>query len=281
MLCSLLLFSGVDVTNKILGETLPVAQIIWIRYLAFVPIAAAVAYRPGRGVVWRSARPYLQVLRSLLLVTEMGLFVWALKFLPLVDVQAIGASCPLLVIALSVPLLGEAVGWRRWTAVAVGFVGVVLIVRPGFQEFGLGSALAMVGTVLWALYQVLLRIVGRHDSASVTGVWTAIVGFVVTSCIAPFAWTPPDAKGWVLLVAIALLGAFGHILYGKAFVLARAAILQPFNYLLLVFAAVFGWLVFGHFPDHWTIAGASLIVASGLYALHREHIRASDPGSSG
>ena len=270
---AILMFSVLDVISKVLTQVMPVSQILWIRFLAFVPISLALAWRPGRGIAWRSARPGLQLFRCLLLVVEMGLFVWAFKTLPLADVQAVAASTPLLVVALSVPFLGETVGWRRWLAVGIGFAGVLLIIRPGFQTIGTGTLVALGGAILWAIYQIQLRIVGRTDSATTSAVWSAVIGAVATSLVAPFDWTPPDATGWLLLAVAALLGALGHTIYTRAFVLAPASLLQPFNYLMLVFATIFGWLIFDQLPDIWTVFGAILIVGGGLYALHRERMR--------
>ena len=274
MCLGMLLFSIVDVLNKSLAD-LPVVQIIWVRFLVFMPIAAAMAWRPRRGIAWRSNRPGLQLLRSAVLVVEMGMFVWAVKLLPLADVQAISASAPLLVTALAVPLLGEQVGWRRWCAVGAAFLGVMVIVRPGFQQFDAAMLVALAGTLLWAVYQLMLRLVGREDGATTTALWSAVVGAGLTSLVAPAAWVAPDARGWALLAAVAITGSFSHTVVNKAFRLAPAATLQPFTYLMLVFATLFGWLVFGQLPDAWTVAGALVIVASGLYAFHRERVRAT------
>lgn len=274
-LLSVLMFSGVDVFNKLLGQTMPVAQIVWLRFLGYVPIAILMAYRPGAGVAWRSARPGLQALRAVILVVEMGLFVGSLQYIQIADMQAIGAAAPLIVVALSVPLLGEPVGWRRWLAVALGFVGVLVVLRPGFQDLNAGGAMALAGTVLWALYQILLRIVGRVDGAATTALWTATVGAASATLAAPFVWQPPTAWEWVLVTGAVVIGAAGHTLYSRAFVLAPAAAIQPLNYGLLVFAVPFGWLFFGDLPDAWMLTGAALIVGSGLYAFHRERVRAA------
>ncbi len=273
MIIGLFLFAWLDVVSKLLGPLMPVSQILWVRFLAFIPIACALAWRPGQGIAWRTSQPLLQAFRGLLLVIEMGMFVWAFKTMPLADVQAIAAATPLMVVAMSVPLLGESVGWRRWSAVGVGFLGVLLIVRPGFQALGLGTIVVLIGAAMFALYQILLRLVGRTDSAGTTAVWSAVMGSIATSFVAPFDWVWPTATGWWLLAAAALLGALGHTIYSRAFVLAPAAVLQPFNYLMLVFAVILGWLIFDHLPDMWTCLGAGLIVASGLYALHRERLR--------
>ncbi len=273
MVIGLFLFAWLDVVSKLLGPLMPVTQILWVRFLAFVPIACLMAWRPGQGIAWRTPQPLLQAFRGLLLVVEMGMFVWAFKTMPLADVQAIAAATPLMVVAMSVPLLGESVGWRRWSAVGVGFLGVLLIVRPGFQTLGLGTIVVLIGAAMFALYQILLRLVGRTDSAGTTAVWSAVMGAIATSFVAPFDWVWPTATGWWLLAAAAVLGALGHTIYSRAFVLAPAAVLQPFNYLMLVFAVILGWLIFDHLPDMWTFLGSGLIVASGLYALHRERLR--------
>ena len=270
---AILMFAGIDVCSKLLGGRMPVIQIIWLRFVFFVPLALAFAYRPGRGISWRTDRPWLHVFRVVLLVVEMWFFIAAFAAMPLADVHAIGAIAPLLVTALSVPILGEHVGWRR-TAIAVGFVGMLIILRPGMTTIGLPAIYALIGATLWAVYQVVLRVVGRDDAAETTALWTAVIGALSSSLVGPFFWSEPDATGWMLLAAVTLLGGFGHMTYSRAFTLAQASTLQPFTYLLLVFATVFGWLIFGDVPDLPTMAGAGLIVASGLYTFHRARVRA-------
>jgi drug/metabolite transporter (DMT)-like permease len=272
---ALTLFAVLDVVSKILGQQMSVIQMIWVRFLIFVPFALALAWRPGTGIAWRSGMPWMQTFRVVVLLVEMWFFLSAFALIPLADAHAIGAAAPLLVTALSVPLLGEKVGWRRWAAVAVGFAGMLLVVRPGFTAFSWPMLYAVAGAVLWAVYQIVLKIVGRTDGAATTGLWTAVLGAALTSLVGPFVWSPPDTQGWVLLVAAALVGGIGHLVYSQAFNMAPASVLQPFTYLLLVYAAIFGWLIFGDVPDRWTVAGATLIVASGLYTFHRERLRAA------
>ncbi len=276
---AIMMFAGIDVCSKLLGAQMPVVQIIWLRFVLFLPLAFWFAYRPGRGIVWRTERPALQVFRVVLLLVEMWFFIAAFAAMPLADVHAIGAIAPLLVTALSVPMLGERVGWRRWAAIAVGFAGMLVVLRPGMTEIGLPAIYALIGATLWALYQVILRMLGRRDSAEITALWTAVIGALASSLVGPFFWQAPDASGWMLLAAVTLLGGFGHMIYSRAFTLAQASTLQPFTYLLLVFATFFGWLIFGDVPDRWTIAGASLIVASGLYTFHRARVRAVERGA--
>ena len=275
VLLGVFMFACVDTLNKVLGQSHSIAQILWVRFLIFVPIALALSYRRNGGLTWRSQRPLLQGARAALLVIEMGFFVAALKYLPLADVQAIAASAPLMVVALSVPFLGEKVGWRRWSAVAVGFAGVLIIVRPGFESMSTGTILTLIGTAMWAVYQILLRIVGRYDPAPTTALWTAVIGLAMTSMVVPFHWTAPTPLGWFLLLLIGILGAAGHTVFMKAFTLAPASALQPFTYTQLVLVTFLGWLVFNDLPDGWTVAGASLIVAAGLYSIYRARLRAA------
>jgi drug/metabolite transporter (DMT)-like permease len=209
----------------------------------------------------------------LLIIAENGVFVLAFTMMPLADMHAIAAASPLIVVALSVPLLGEKVGVRRWLAVLGGFVGVLIIVRPGFQALDWRLGVAATGTILWAVYQILVRMCARTDSSDTTWAWTAVVGLAATSTVGPFIWVWPDLHGWMLLLAIAALGTLSHLALIKALGYAEAGALQPYGYTLLVWAAVIGFLMFGDVPDAWTIAGASVVILSGLYAWQREYFR--------
>jgi drug/metabolite transporter (DMT)-like permease len=260
-------FSVFDVLNKSMSDSLPLVQRLWVYYLAFAAVMAFAVWRRGDHGAWRSARPGLQIARALVLVVETGLFAAAVGYIQLADVQAVAAASPLFVLAVSAPVLGEPVARRAWIAVGLGFIGVLVVVRPGLRELGLGYVLVLLGAALWAVYQVMLRIVGRYDPPSTTALWTSVAGAAAMTLIGPFFWTWPDATGWLMLVGLAACGTLGHVLYSIAFRFAPAAILQPFGYLNLVFAVVWGWLIFGQFPDVWTIAGAALIVVAGLVAL--------------
>lgn len=272
-LVAMLAFAAMDGVSKLLASSLPIPQILWVRYILFLGLAVVVLRRKGLAAVWCSGQPWLQFARAVLIVVENGIFVLAFKYLPLADVHAIAAASPLIVIALSVPLLGESVGPRRWFAVLAGFLGVVLIVRPGFQEIGTGLLIALLGAVLWGVYQIMVRLCARTDSSDTTWLWSAVVGLAVTSLVGPFVWTPPDASGWGLLVVLSLLGTLAHLALIKALTVAEASVLQPFGYTLFLWAIVIGYLGFGDLPDAWTLTGAGVILASGLYAWHRERVR--------
>lgn len=270
----MLLFAAMDAMSKSLSTSHAIPQILWVRYILFSGLAILVLRRQGLAAVWHTERPWLQFFRALLLVVENGVFVLAFKYLPLADVHAIAAASPLIVIALSVPVLGEKVGIRRWLAVIAGFLGVLLIIRPGFQEVRPAMLIALLGAFMWGSYQIMVRLCARTDSSATTWLWSAAIGLFATTLVGPFTWTQPTPAGWALLVAIALLGSGGHLALIKALGLAEAGALQPYSYTLLLWATVIGYFAFDHIPDHWTLAGAGLVLASGLYAWHRERVRA-------
>ena len=272
MLVAMLGFAGMDGISKVLGQSLPIPQILWVRYILFTVFVAILLGPRGMRAALHSEQPWLQFSRALLIVIENGIFVLAFIYMPLADMHAIAAASPLIVVALSVPMLGEKVGPRRWAAVLAGFLGVLVIVRPGFQAVDWRMGIAISGTLLWALYQVLVRLCSRTDSGETTWAWTAVVGLIATTSVGPAVWVWPDATGWVLLIAIAVLGSGSHFALIKALGFWQAGALQPYSYTLLIWAAVIGYLWFGDVPDRWTMAGAAIIIASGLYAWHRERV---------
>lgn len=273
MLTAMLAFAAMDGISKILARDLAIPQILWVRYVFYTLFVAVMLRRPGLGATLATTRqPRLQIGRALLILIENGVFVLAFTLMPLADMHAIAAASPLIVVALSVPMLGEKVGIRRWLAVAAGFAGVLIIVRPGFETLDWRFAVAVTGTVLWAVYQILVRMCARTDTSETTWAWTAVVGLIATSAFGPFFWAWPSAHGWWLLLAIAVLGTLSHLALIKALGYAPAGSLQPYSYTLLVWAAVVGYLMFGDVPDVWTMLGAGVIIASGLYAWHRERL---------
>lgn len=265
-LLAMLLFGLMDAASKYLSLRYPTAQIIWLRFVFTIPLALLVLGPRGARRAVRSAVPWLQVLRSILLVVEIGLVVWCFGRMPLADVHAVLALTPLAVTALAVPLLGETAGSRRWIAVGVGLLGVLIIIRPGLGVLQPACVVALVSVALYALYQVLTRMVGRVDAAETSLLWQLGVGSAVLSFVVPFAWSPPPLAHWPLFVLVAALGGVGHYAMIKALQLAPAAVIQPFSYTLLLWAVVIGYLAFGDVPDLPTLAGAGVIVGAGVYA---------------
>jgi drug/metabolite transporter (DMT)-like permease len=279
VLTAMFTFALMDGMTKVLTRSLPIAQILWVRNIVFTGIAVAMLYRQraGRSLLHlaHSERPLLQSFRALLLVVESALFMVAFKLMPIADVHAVNAVAPLLVVALSVPMLGEKVGPRRWAAVLVGFVGVLLIIRPGFEKIEPPVLIVLLGASMWSLYQILVRLCARVDRPATTTLYTALVGLGASTLVGPAAWVWPDGNGWAMLGAIAIMGSLSHVALISALGMTQPALLQPYNYTLFVWAVVVGYLMFGDIPDRWTLAGAAIIIASGLYVWHRERVRAA------
>lgn len=227
----------------------------------------------GQFRMVRTTRPALQLVRSSLLLFASALFVLALRYMPLADVITLNHSSPLLVTALSVPLLAEKVGWRRWAAVIVGFVGVLVVVRPGFTEMHWAVVLPLMTATAMAFYNISTRMLAATDSPMTTIFYTGLVGTLVSTLWVPFVWAVPDLWGWAGLVAMGVLGFVGHLAYIHAFRHAAPAFLAPMSYLGLAWGTLAGWALFGQLPDLGTFIGMGIIAGSGLYIIYRESIR--------
>ena len=264
-------FASMDAMSKLLVHDYAITQVLWIRYAFFLAFALAVTRRQGNWrFVLRSKRPWLQAGRGVLAVVEAGVFVAAFYFLPLADTHAVAATSPLIVIALAAMMLGERAGFARWLAVAAGFLGVLLIIRPGLQALEWPLLLPLAGAFLWGLYQILVRLCAMVDRPETTLLWSALAGLGATTLFGPWQWQNPDLWAWSLLLGIAALGAVSHFALIKALDYAEAGAVQPYSYTLLVWAAVLGFVIFGDVPDIWTIAGAVVVVLSGLYTWHHD-----------
>lgn len=270
MLCGTALFGCGESVVKLLTRHYDTVQIVWGRYVFHAVVFLAIFARTGIVAQMRTARPWLQFSRSAILLLGTLLFFGALRYLPLADAVAINFFAPLLVTAFSIPILGERVGVRRWIAILVGFAGVMVIIRPGLGVMHWAAILPLGTAVCYALYQVLTRIAGRTDHARTSLFWSAAVGTVVMSIIVPFDWTAPDALGWVMMAATGCVFGFGHYLLIKGLERAPASVLAPFIYSQLIWAVTLGFLVFGDFPDGFSILGALIVTGSGLYVWHRE-----------
>jgi drug/metabolite transporter (DMT)-like permease len=272
MLVAMIVFSVQDGLSRHLAEAANPVFVVAIRYWALTVFLLVLASRlPGgiRGTA-RTSRPLLQIGRGVLLAFEVIITVWVFTKLGLAASHAIFAIYPLLVLALSVPILGERVGWRRAGAVLAGFSGMLLILRPGLTAFQPAAAVALGAALLFALYGVLTRLAARHDSAHTSFFWTGIAGAVFMTAIVPFFWSSLHGTDWILMAILCVTGATGHFLLIKAYEASEAAILQPFSYVQLIFAIAIGTAVFGDVIDAWMLAGAAIIAAAGIYAFWRE-----------
>ena len=271
MLATTFMFVSLDAMAKYLSQTHPVLQVVWARYF-FHALVLVVLLRGTLPMHVRTRKPVLQLLRSALLLATTALFFLGLRSLKLVDASSIMLAGPLLVTALSMPLLGEQVGPRRWGAVLVGFVGALVIVRPGTGMMQPAAVFPLMAVVCYAGYQIATRRLSRHDSAVTSIIWTASVGGLFTTIVLPWNWVTPDAFGWLLMVALGALGAASHYTLIRALSIAPAAFVAPFGYTNMIWSTSVGVLVFAELPDAWTLIGAAIIIASGLYVLRREHV---------
>lgn len=265
-----LCFASMDAISKFLVADYTVGQIMWIRCALIFLFSWFIVRRQGLVGALRTTRPRLQLARSLILIIESAIFVLAFRYLPLADAHAIAATSPLLVIALGVLFLGEKAGPARWLAVAAGFAGVLLIIRPGLRDLDWPVLLPLIGAGLWATYQILTRLAARRDSADTSLIWAALVPLIATTFVGPIGWQWPTLAVWILMALISVIGAAGNYAMIKALDYAEAGAVQPYSYTLLVWAAVLGAVVFGDIPDVWTFLGAAIVVTSGLYTWHHD-----------
>lgn len=266
-------FAVMDALGKQLAEELDVMQVIWGRYVFALPVLLVLAPPARWAGLLRNSRPALQVVRALMPMAAGLTIVLALRTMPLADATVISFAAPLLVTALSIPLLGEKVGWHRWAAVVVGFAGVLVIARPGAGAFQ-WAALLPLGTALSsALYQLTTKLLSASVEALSTLIYTMVVGFVLSTLALPFVWQAPTGEAWLLMAVSGLFNALGHYAIIRAFSGAPASTLAPFIYTQIVLAVVLGYLMFGEIPDALTWLGTAIVVASGLYVLHRERVR--------
>ena len=271
----MLVFAIQDGISRQLAGKYNVMTVVMIRYWFFAAFVLAWSHFRGGGIrkVAHTTQPIIQIFRGILLVAEISVMVYAYTLLGLIESHVIFACYPLLVIALSGPMLGESVGWRRWLAVGVGFIGIVIILRPGSDVFSPEAMVALLGTFMFAVYSLLTRYVARKDRAMTSFFWTGISGMVAISLIAPFYWTPMVGSDWWWMAALCITGVLGHFLLIKALEVADAATTQPFAYFHLLFVSLIGLLVFGESMDSMMFVGASIIVASGLFTIWRSNTK--------
>lgn len=274
MLAAIGMFSTLDLCAKYLGQRLPVLEVAWARYFGHFAIMA-VFLLPRRGLgLLRTGRPALQITRSLLLLGCTVGFFLAISYMPLADAAAIGFISPLAVTALSVPLLREPVGIRRWSAVAIGFIGALIIVRPGLGVVHWAAFVVLAVAFAYALYQITTRMLAATDDPLTTLFYSALVGAALLTLAVPFVWqTPAEPLEIALMVAVGAIGGFGHYLLIRAHGLTPVAVLAPLTYTSLLWNTAYGYAFFGDLPDQWTVTGAAILIATGLYVLYREGVR--------
>ena len=261
-----------DVIVKQLTSSYNVLILLWARFFFHAVFLATIAAAVYGEKLLRPPQPKLQVLRGICLASASLFFFYAVKFLPLADTLALVFSSPLVLTAIAPFMLGEKVGVHRWSAVIVGFIGACIIIRPGFEGFTWYSLLPIATGACFALYLVLNRKLSNTAPTIISLAIVAIPGAIIFSAIMPAVWQTPQPQHIWLLPLIGVMGASGHFCYIRAYTKAPAVVLAPFGYLELPMAVFFGWIVFNELPDSITWVGIGVLVASGLYILHRERV---------
>jgi drug/metabolite transporter (DMT)-like permease len=275
MVATTLVFGVQDVLSRHLAESYNVLMVVMIRFWFFAAFVVAIAARQAGGLKAAAAtrKPGIQVLRGLLLPAEICVMVLAFTLIGLVETHAVFTTYPLLVAALSGPLLGEKVGWRRWTAIGIGFVGVLIILQPGAGVFTPFALVPLLASFMFAVYALLTRAVARHDRPETSFFWSGTVGAAAMTVVGVWFWEPMSPPDWGLMAALCVTGALGHWLLIRAYDVAEASAVQPFAFLQLLWVAILGMAIFGEEIAPNVALGAIIVVAASLFTLWRERVR--------
>lgn len=271
MIATTFIFAVQDGISRHLAENYNVIMIVMIRYWFFAAFVITIATRQSGSIRAAAAtkQPLLQITRGTLLALEICVMVSGFVLLGLVESHAIFACYPLLIAALSGPVLGEKVGWRRWTAIMIGFVGILVILQPGYTVFAPAAAIPLASALMFALYGLLTRYAARKDSTATSFFWTGTSGAVVMTIAGVWFWEPMTAADWQWMAALCVTGAGGHWLLIKTYEVAEASAVQPFAYLQLVFASAIGIFLLGETLRPNVALGAAIVVGAGLFTLWR------------
>src|SRR3954470_8211493 len=273
MLAAVFLFALNSAVGKWLVAKYPVGEFMALRSALTLVLLSPFIWRAGRAAFTNVPRPGIQVLRVLFSSCEVAMFFWAVSYLPLADTTTFYLAGPIYVTALSVLLLRERVGWRRWTAVLIGFTGVVIALRPSSSSFTLPALIALSGSVNYALVMITTRMLRQtNDVMLMTAYFIGAVAFGLVT--APFGWVTPTAFDVLCLAGVGFANIVAQFCVIRSLKLASASVVVPYQYTLIVWSVVFGWLMFAELPDIYTLVGAAIIVAAGLYILWRERVTA-------
>ena len=272
MIITTIVFASQDGLSKYLATEYNVYMVVMIRYWFFAAFVISVSSQKTGGIkrVAKTKSPILQIFRSLILVAEMCITILAFTLLGLAETHAIFASYPLIIAMLSGPILGEYVGWRRWLAICVGFIGILIILNPGNGIFSPYALVPLVGAILFALYGLLTRYVGQYDNSSTSFFWTGVVGSIAMTVVGLNFWDPVSKSDWSIMLLLSASGVVGHYLLIKCYEVAEASAVQPFAYLQLIWASMIGIIIFGEQITTNVLIGACIIVGAGLFTLWRE-----------
>jgi drug/metabolite transporter (DMT)-like permease len=271
MIATTFVFAVQDGISRHLAGEYNVMMIVMIRYWFFAAFVISIATRQSGSIRAAAAtrQPLLQITRGTLLALEICVMVSGFVLLGLVESHAVFACYPLLIAALSGPVLGEKVGWRRWTAIGIGFIGVLVILQPGYAVFAPAAVVPLAAALMFALYGLLTRYAARKDKTTTSFFWTGTSGAVVMTLAGVWFWEPMTATDWQWMAALCVTGAGGHWLLIKTYEVAEASEVQPFAYLQLVFASAIGLFLLGETLRPNVAIGAAIVVAAGLFTLWR------------
>jgi S-adenosylmethionine uptake transporter len=276
MLAGDFVFALLDALAKWLATSFPIGQVVLVRSLASLLFLSPLIARQGVGELFRVDRPLTQVMRVLAMAVDVFFFYAAVIRLPLADVMSFYMAGPIYVAALSHFMLGERVGWRRWIAILLGFVGVLIILRPSSGVFSFGSLYALIGSIGFALAIIFSRMLrGTSDTVLVT--WQTIGAALVAGVLAIGEWVPATNFDYGAMIVLGFVSCVAHMLITRALKLAPASTLAPLHYTLLLWAIVFGWVFFGDVPSWRMLAGAAVIVLAGLFIVHRQKLKSDVP----
>ena len=272
MLATSVVFAGQDGISRHLAEEYNVYLVVMIRYWFFAAFVITIAGRRAGGIMAaaRTSRPLIQMTRGALLAAEICVMVTGFTILGLVESHAVFAAYPLLIAALSGPILGERVGWRRWVAIGVGFIGVLFILKPGFGVFNPAAIIPLIAAIMFATYGLLTRYVARDDTTATSFFWTGTTGAICMTAVGIWFWEPMTGPDWLWMGALCITGSLGHWLLIRCYEVAEASAVQPFAYFQMVFAAGVGIVLFSEDLQTNVVIGALIVVGAGLFTLWRE-----------
>jgi drug/metabolite transporter (DMT)-like permease len=281
IMSAVFMFSAMDTLAKYMLQSYPMSALMWARYMVHIVVMLAL-FGPRMGTkLFRTAHPWWQILRGVLLVGSTTFFYFALRYLPLAEAAAITFIGPVLTALLSGPMLGDRVARRQWIAVTLGFVGVLIIMRPGGGVLSLPAVFPLATAILFSVYQIVTRKLAGREHPYTSLFYTALVGGAITSLTVPLHWITPTLTQAAFVVCIGLLGGVGHLLLIRAMEHTSPATLAPFVYSQLIWSTLLAYLAFGDFPEPITLLGMFVVLASGLLAVNWKHMRrlsdADDP----
>ncbi len=257
---------------KYLSADLPVLQITWARYFFTVAFTFPIMFLFFRNnLVWTD-KPKLQIIRGIILLTANICFFYAISIISLAKALTLAFVAPLIVTAFSPIFLGERVGFKRWSAVIIGFIGSLVVIRPGYVEINLASIAALGTGVMYGFYLIITRKLSTSDNPLLTLLLTGVVGAIIISFVMPFVWVKPNFNQWSIMAGIGIFACLGHFFLILSLKYADASKLAPFSYFEIITNIIIGYYFFSDFPDNWTFLGLSIIVLSGIYISRRENL---------